>query len=147
MDTQDMKRIFDLHREAERVRDYDGILATFVDDCILETVPLNRRAEGKAAVRAAYVGLFTAFPDLVPDDEGRAVGNDAVVVWGTLRGTSEGAWFGIPPSGRPFAVPFANVAPFRDGRMAGERIYFDLATLCDQANLPLHQLRTAARPA
>jgi steroid delta-isomerase-like uncharacterized protein len=147
MDHHEMERLFDLHREAERVRDYDGILATFVDGCVLETVPLGRRVEGKDAVRAAYVGFFTAFPDLAPDDEGRAVGEDAVVVWGTLRGTSEGAWFGVPPSGRSFAVPFANVAPFRDGLMAGERIYFDLATLCEQANLPLEQVRAAARPA
>jgi hypothetical protein len=54
-----------------------------------------------------------------------------MVVWGTLQGRSGGDWMDVPPSGRPFAVPFANVTPFRDGLMAGESIYFDLATLCE----------------
>jgi hypothetical protein len=41
-------------------------------------------------------------------------------------------------------VPFANVVPFSQGLMAGERIYFDLATLCEQARLPLEEVRAAA---
>jgi hypothetical protein len=45
---------FEAHREAEAARDFDAILATFVDDCFLETVPLGMRAEGKEAARAAY---------------------------------------------------------------------------------------------
>ena len=68
-----------------------------------------------------------------------------MVVWGTLRGTSGGDWVGVPPSGRTFAVPFANVTPFRDGLMAGESIYFDLGTLCHQADLPLDEVRAGAR--
>jgi hypothetical protein len=96
-------------------------------------------------VRAAYVGYFTAFPDLAPDDQGEAVGDDALVVWGILRGTSGGDWVGVPPSGRSFAVPFANVTQFRDGLMEGETIYFDLATLCEQAALPIDDVRAGAR--
>lgn len=68
-----------------------------------------------------------------------------MVVWGTLRGTSGGDWVGVAPSGGSFAVPFANVSPFRDGLMAGESIYFDLATLCEQAALPLEEVRAGAR--
>jgi hypothetical protein len=43
-----------------------------------------------------------------------------------------------------FAVPFANVVPFSQGLMAGERIYFDLATLCEEARLPFEEVRAAA---
>jgi hypothetical protein len=96
-------------------------------------------------VRAAYeMQFFSAFPNLAPADEGMAVGDDTVVVWGTLHGTSRGDWLGVPPGGGTFAVPFANVVPFRDGLMAGEIIYFDLATLCEQAGIPLEAVRTAA---
>jgi SnoaL-like polyketide cyclase len=95
--------------------------------------------------RGAYEGYFTAFPDLAPDDEGYAFGDDVMVVWGTLRGTSGGDWVGVPPSGASFAVPFANVTPFHDGLMAGESIYFDLATLCEQAALPLDEIRAGAQ--
>ena len=140
-----MHQLFERHREAELARDFDGILATFVEDCFLDTIPLGLRSEGREAARAAYVGYFTAFPDLKPDDEGEAIGDDVLVVWGTLRGTSGGDWVGVPPSGRSFAVPFANVTHFRDGLMEGETIYFDLATLCEQAALPLDEVRAGAK--
>ena len=145
MSPEEMQSLFETHREAEAARDYEAILATFVEDCYLETHPLGLRSVGRAAARAAYQGYFTAFPDLEPDDEGRAIGDDVLVVWGTLRGTSGGEWVGVPPSGRPFAVPFANVTPFRDGLMAGETIYFDLATLCEQAELPIDDVRAGAK--
>ena len=145
MNQDEMLRLFETHREAEAARDLDAILATFTEDCFLETVPLGLRSEGREAARAAYVGYFTAFPDLNPDDQGIAFGDDAVVVWGALRGTSAGEWLGVPPSGRSFAVPFTNVAPFKAGLMAGESIYFDLATLCDQAGLDVHEVRAAAK--
>jgi steroid delta-isomerase-like uncharacterized protein len=145
MDHDEMLRLFEAHCEAEAARDIDGILETFVEDCFLETVALGLRSEGRGAVRAAYEQqFFTSFPDLDPDDQGMAVGDDVVVVWGTLRGTSRGEWFGVPPGGGTFAVPFANVVPFTDGLMAGEQIYFDLATLCDQARIPLDEIRSAA---
>ena len=146
MSPEEMRRLFERHRDAEAARDYDGILATFVENCFLETHALGLRSEGRAAVRRTYEeGYFTAFPDLTPEDEGRAFGDDVMVVWGTLRGTSSGEWMGVPPSGRSFAVAFANVTPFRDGLMAGESIYFDLATLCEQAALPLDEVRAAAK--
>jgi hypothetical protein len=144
MDREEMIRVFEAHRKAEAARDFDAILATFTEDCFLETVPLGLRSEGRKAARAAYEGYFTAFPDLAPEDQGQAFGED-VVVWGTLRGTSGGEWLGVSPGGGSFAVPFTNVAPFKDGLMAGESIYFDLATLCEQARVPLETVRAAAR--
>jgi steroid delta-isomerase-like uncharacterized protein len=140
-----MKRLFEQHRVAELARDLDAILATFVEDCFLETHPLGLRSEGREAVRRTYdEGYFKAFPDLAPEDEGESFGDDVMAVWGTLRGTSEGEWMGVPPSGGSFVVPFANVTPFRDGLMAGESIYFDLATLCEQAGLPLEDVKAGA---
>jgi steroid delta-isomerase-like uncharacterized protein len=141
-----MQRLFERHRDAEAARDYDGILETFVEDCFLETKALGLRSEGREAVRRTYQdGYFVAFPDLSPDDVGMAFGDDVMVVWGTLEGTSGGEWMGVPPSGKSFSVPFANITPFRDGLMEGETIYFDLATLCEQAELSLDAVRAAAK--
>jgi steroid delta-isomerase-like uncharacterized protein len=140
-----MLSLFQQHRKAEAARDFDAIMATFVEDCYLETVALDLRIQGRTQARAAYEGYFTAFPDLTPDDQGFAFGDDVVVTWGTLRGTSKGSFVGVPAGGGTFAVPFVNVARFRDGRMAGESIYFDLASLCDQSGLPIEKVRAAAR--
>ncbi|GGU39945.1 ester cyclase [Streptomyces coeruleorubidus] len=145
MDTTEMRRLFEAHREAEAARDIDGILRTFVMDCFLETKALGLRSQGMDAVRAAYQQqYFTAFPDLAPADEGIAFGHDVIAVWGTLRGTSRGEWLGVPPGGGAFEVPFADIVPCREGLMAGEAIYFDLATLCEQAGIPLERIRAAA---
>jgi len=145
MDVTNMRRLFEAHREAEAARDIDSILQTFVADCFLETQALGLRSQGRDAVRAAYEQqYFIAFPDLAPQDEGIAFGDKVIVVWGTLRGTSRGDWLGVPPGGGAFEVPFANVVPFEQGLMAGETIYFDLATLCEQAGIPLDAVRQAA---
>jgi hypothetical protein len=145
MDRTEMLRLFEAHREAEAVRDIEAILETFVADCFLETMPLGLRSDGRDAVRAAYeMQFFSAFPDLAPEDEAMAFGDDVIAVWGTLRGTSRGDWLGVAPGGGSFAVPFANVVPFSKGLMAGEKIYFDLATLCQQARIPLEEVRAAA---
>jgi predicted ester cyclase len=145
MDRTEILRLFEAHRDAEAARDIDAILETFVTNCFLETLPLGLRSNGLDAVRAAYeMQFFSAFPDLAPEDEAIAFGDDVIAVWGTLRGTSHGEWLGVAPGGGTFAVPFANVVPFSQGLMAGEKIYFDLATLCEQARLPLEEVRAAA---
>jgi steroid delta-isomerase-like uncharacterized protein len=144
MQNKEMEKLFRAHREAEARRDYDAVLAPFTRDCYLVTVPLGLRSDGQESARAAYVAYFTAFPDLSPDDEGIAFGDDVAVNWGHLNGTSGGEWLGVPPTGGRFRVPFTNVTTFADGRMAGESIYFDLATLCDQAGIPLEAIRAAA---
>jgi steroid delta-isomerase-like uncharacterized protein len=145
MRPDEMEALFRIHREAEARRDYDAVLDTFAEHCYIETVPLGLRSEGHDAAHAAYVGYFTAFPDLAPDDEGAAFGDDVMVVWGHLAGTSGGEWLGVPPSGGTFRVPFTNITTFADGRMAGESIYFDVATLCEQAGIPLDEIRAAAK--
>ena len=74
-----------------------------------------------------------------------AFGDDVMVVWGFLRGTSKGEWLGVSPGGGSFSVPFTNVVPFKDGLMEGEAVYFDLATLCEQAGLSTEDVRAAAK--
>lgn len=145
MTSDEMMALFRLHRNAEARRDYDAILETFADDCYLATAALGTRSSGREATRTAYVAYFTAFPDLTPEDEGFAFGDDTLVSWGHLRGTSSGDWLGIAPTGGTFDVPFTNVTTFVEGRMQGETIYFDLATLCEQARLPLQEVRNAAK--
>jgi predicted ester cyclase len=141
----EMLREFMRHRDAEIRRDYDAIIDTFVEDCYIETIALGLRSEGREATRTAYMAYFTAFPDLDSDYQGFAAGDDVLVGWGVLSGSSGGEWLGVAPTGGRFAVRFTNVATFRDRRMAGESIYFDVATLCEQAGFSLDAVRAAAK--
>jgi steroid delta-isomerase-like uncharacterized protein len=144
VDPQEMKRLYAEHRAVEEARDLDAVVATFDDDCFLENVALGSRAQGRANVRGSYEALFTAFPDLSPDSEGEAFGEDTLVTWGTVSGTMEGPWFGLSATGRSFRCPFVNVVPFRNGKMQGERLYFDLPALCVGTGLDVNDLLAAA---
>ena len=145
MTTDEMLRLFEQHRDAERARDYDAVLDTFTEDCYLDTIALGTHAQGREAARAAYVGYFTAFPDLSPEDEGFTFGDDVLISWGHLNGTNTGEWVGVAPGGGEFHVPFVNITTFADGKMAGESIYFDLLTLCEQAGVSADEIRAAVK--
>jgi len=144
VEPQEMKRLYLEHREVEEARDLDAVVATFDEDCFLENVALGSRAQGRAEVRRSYEALFTAFPDLSPDSEGEAFGEDVFVTWGTVHGTMEGPWMGLPRTGGSFQCAFVNVVPFRNGKMQGERIYFDLPSLCAGAGVDVTEVLAAA---
>ena len=48
------------------------------------------------------------------------------------QGTHRGRFLDYEPTGKPVDLPLAVVIRFRDGLMAGERFYYDLATLLRQ---------------
>jgi steroid delta-isomerase-like uncharacterized protein len=148
MNRDEMKRLYLEHREVEEARDLDATVATFDDDCFLENVLLRTRASGREAVRRSYEALFRAFPDLSPTSVGEAYGDDVFVTWGTVHGTMDGPWLGIEPTHRSFTCAFVNVVPFRNGKMQGEQIFFDIPALCAGAGIPIEELlaRAAANP-
>jgi steroid delta-isomerase-like uncharacterized protein len=145
MNHAEMKRLYLEHREVEEARDLDAVVATFDDECFLENVALGARAEGRSAVRKSYEALFAAFPDLSPTSDGEAYGNDVFVTWGTVRGTMSGAWLGIEPTHKTFTCAFVNVVPFKNGKMQGERIYFDLPAMCAGAGVSIEEVLRRAR--
>jgi steroid delta-isomerase-like uncharacterized protein len=130
-----MKRLYLEHREVEEARDIDAVVATFDDDCFLENVALGTEALGRDAVHKSYLALFEAFPDLSPESDGEAYGADVYVTWGTVHGTLDGPWLGIEPTHKPFSCAFVNVVPFKNGKMQGEKIYFDIPKLCADADV------------
>ena len=57
-----------------------------------------------------------------------------------LRGTQRGPLFGLPPTGREIALPMTIVFPIVNGRIMGERLYFDLATLARELGVSVEQI-------
>lgn len=114
--------------------DVESALACCTDDFFLETVPFGLRAAG-ADVEWQLRAFFAAFPDYRVTVDGRVDGPDTAVAWGTAHATLTGAFGAIAPTGRAFALPFVSIFPLRDGRLAGERFFFDLAAMCQQLGL------------
>lgn len=143
MTPEQMKKVRDEHVDAETRKDLDGALATYHEDCFYTNVPLGLTVRGKREIGPYYAQLFQAFPDSELESEGQAFADDVMVDWGTFRGTSQGKFMGLEPTGQTVALPVVAVFTFRDGLMLGEHLYYDLVTLCAQAGIELEQLRAA----
>lgn len=121
------------HVRQENRHDIDGLLSTFGGNAIYEDGPWGERHDGLDAVRAYYLGLFRAAPDLHIDVKKRHVSDEAVVVESVITGTHRGPWRGLPATGRHLEFPLCAVYTFdATDRIVGERIYYDRVTVLRQ---------------
>jgi steroid delta-isomerase-like uncharacterized protein len=74
--------------------------------------PLDREGQKQriTAFRKALPDLYLAIDDLIAE-------GDKVVFRITLRGTNQGAFMGIPPTGKPMTVTAIDVVRFADGKI------------------------------
>ena len=82
--------------------------------------------------------LRRAFPDLNYQIDEVVVGEDAIAVRTTLRGTHLGDFFGLPASGKRVEVSQTTIERFRDGKLVGHHRVTDELALRQQlgAELP-----------
>jgi carboxymethylenebutenolidase len=159
---QAMVDLWEEHLKGEfTTRSTEDTLATMVEDAEVTHVPVLTGGSGKAQLREFYGQHF--IPQMPPDTENlllsRTVGADRIVDELLLRFTHtiQMDWIlpGIPPTGKRVEVPLVVCIQFRDGKMAGEHIYWDQASvlaqlgLLDAARLPvvgIEQARKALDP-
>ncbi len=123
------RRLWQRHVLAENRRNIEGLLDTLCDEPVYTLMATGEEHRGKEAVAAFYSGLFTALPDAAFDLINVYVSEAGVVEESVLRGTHRGEWMGVAPTGRPVRLPMTIVFPMAAGRILGERLYFDMATL------------------
>ena len=125
------------HVECENRHDLSAVMATFGADGRYDDEPWQDHRLGLEGVRSYYTELFAALPDLAIDIRNRHIAANAIILEVTIRGTHLGTWReGLPSTGRRVAFPLCGVFTFdaRD-RLAGERIYYDRATVLRQLGL------------
>lgn len=128
------KRCRSLRRPAsENAHDLEGIMTTFGTMARYDDEPWDDHCVGRDRVRAYYADLLRAVPDLFIDIQQRHVTDRAVILEVIIRGHHMGMWRGLPATGREVAVPLCGVFTFDDdGRLLGERIYYDRASVLRQ---------------
>jgi steroid delta-isomerase-like uncharacterized protein len=124
-------RLVDEHVRAENAHDLDDLMRTFG---AAPTFDVNRdHIDGHDGVHAFYAELIRGFPDLRIDVKHRHVAADAVVLEVVVTGTHQHTWNGVPPRGGRIELPVCAVFPFdAEERLAGERVYFDMALMLRQ---------------
>lgn len=123
------KHIWLEHVLAENRRELEKLIGTLTDDCVYEVVPTGQVFRGKNEVSAFYRSLWNAVPDAKLDLQEQYISQNGVVEESVLVGHPVGPIFGFEPNGKAISVPMAIFFPMRDGKILGERIYFDPATL------------------
>ncbi|MFQ5797621.1 MAG: ester cyclase [Bacteroidota bacterium] len=121
------KHIWLEHVLAENRRDLEKLIGTLIEDCVYEIVPLGQALHGKKAVAEFYRSLWNAVPDAKLYLQHHYISENGVVEESVLVGNLVGPIFGVHPSGKPISVPIAIFFPIRDGKILGERLYFDPA--------------------
>jgi steroid delta-isomerase-like uncharacterized protein len=121
------------HIRLENEHDLEGVLQTFGDAAHYDDEPWAEHYHGRDGVRQFYEQLMKALPDLEIDVQRRHVADEAILVEVVIRGTHLGRWRGLPPTARRIEFPLCGIYTFDiDDRLAGERIYYDRATVLRQ---------------
>jgi carboxymethylenebutenolidase len=139
---QVMVEMWESHMAEEfKLKDVDATMATMSPDPFVNHVPVMTGGVGSGAVRHFYGTYFIPHQ---PSDTtfvhvARTVGEDRVVDELIHKFTHdiEMPWIlpGVRPTGRRVEVAVIVVVQFRDGKVAGERIYWDQASVLAQIGL------------
>jgi steroid delta-isomerase-like uncharacterized protein len=131
--------LVDEHVRLENQHDLEGIMGTFGAMARYDDEPWDAHYTGRDEVRTFYEGLLQALPGLRIDVQRRHAGDSAVVLEVVIRGRHLGSWRGLPATGRQIEFPLCGIYTFDDeDRLAGEKIYYDRATLLRQLGV-LHE--------
>jgi steroid delta-isomerase-like uncharacterized protein len=124
------------HVSRENAHDLLGVMATFGDRAWYDDEPWREHHEGRDAVRGYYEDLLTSLPDLHIGITRCLAAEEGVVLEVRISGTQLGPWRGLPPTGRAVDFPLCGVFSFdEEGKLAGERIYYDRAIVLHQVGL------------
>lgn len=137
---------FTRYADAKNAHDLDSAMAEWTDDAVVEVVPFALRVQGREMVRMVFAALLDSLSDYEGEIEGVVSEDSSVACWWRMRGANHGSFLGLPPTGQSVDVPVVSVFSLDGGRLASERIYFDLVDLCSQLGLTVDEVKATLAP-
>lgn len=128
-------RLVDEHLRAENAHDLDAIMETFGRNPRFNLNGVS--LDGSENIQAMYSGFGFreqgSFSDIKVEKKQQHVGEESIVVEVVLNAKHTGNFQGIAATNREFEIPLCAIFEF-DGeeKLAGERVYFDGASLLRQ---------------
>ena len=107
----------------------------FVWEDVVEQVPLPGQGPGLEGLNDILRGMRSAFPDLHFAVEEQITEGDKVLTRFEWTGTHQGAFIGIPPTGRPVKVWGMVIDRLEGSRIKDTRILMDMLGLMMQLGL------------
>ena len=131
------RRFFEEVWNARRLEVADEIVAA---DCITRQLrssdgPMPSASRGPDALKEHVRSWLAAFPDLMWEIEAVVTQGDRVVTWAMARGTHEGQWLGIAPTGRRVAIQCVVLHRVADGRIAEDWVVTEALGIFQQLGI------------
>jgi steroid delta-isomerase-like uncharacterized protein len=126
------------YMDALNAHDSAAVVEHMTDDVGYVDLGINQRMEGRSAVREFIGGMETTFSSDYRIDFSRAlVDGDSYAVEWTMSGTNDGAdpQHGLPATGHRFEIPGVSIGRLRDGKIAENKDYYNLAGYLMQVGL------------
>lgn len=134
MKRKEKDAILEVWLEAWRRRDAIGLAAAFAEDANYTSM-LAGTIRGRKEIEALYRSWFTAFPDMVFQEESRLTDRDRTAILWLQNGTHRGEFCGLAGTGRSFTLSGAFFMTFRDGRIISMRSIYDFTGLLLQIGI------------
>jgi steroid delta-isomerase-like uncharacterized protein len=118
--------------EVINAQDLGAALTELVTEDFVEQNPLPGQGPGRTGLADVLAGMFAAFPDLRWTPQQMIAEDDVVMTFSIWTGTHNGAFLGLPATGRRVTVEAWTIDRFRDGQLVESRILMDVAGLLMQ---------------
>jgi predicted ester cyclase len=143
----EIMRIYREHLDAELAHDSAAAASTYLADGYYRHVPTGIAFRGRDQVALQYAASYVNFPDQSFEIESEVLDGHTLIHTAVLHATAKGPFLGLAPTGRRIALPFVARFEFRDGAMAGETLWYDMLTLCEQAGYEPDAVKKASAAA
>jgi len=132
---------FQAHARGEHPQDLELTMQTVHDAAVFEDIATGTVMRGKHEVRRYYEELFRALPGWTFTRHAVHLTDEHIISEVSIHAVHRGPWHGVPATGRPVNMRTCVIFSFLDGKVLGERSYYDRLDLMRQlgalATLPL----------
>lgn len=111
------------------------VIPELVEEGFVEHEAMPGAPEGRASVGWFVTAFRTAVPDLRVEVEDLIAEDDRLVARSTWSGTHEGELFGMPATGKPFAMGVIDIVRFEGDRVVEHWGITDVAGMMQQVGL------------
>jgi steroid delta-isomerase-like uncharacterized protein len=110
--------------------DFDAILKTLSDNCSYVDYPRGNTINGKDKFREFLEGWKKGFSDGKIANPQYIDAGDTVIAQFKFEGTNDGAFMGMPATGKRISVPACEIARYdSNGRVVSGGAYYDQYTI------------------